>query len=263
MRAHEYLFLFDAKDIIEDEHDEFLKAFADEGLHNVVLGHDLVIVRLPAEGAELDAEIDRVEKIVNEILVTDQSARDYVLPAPSGEDLIVNVMYQETQQVVSVLVDSAQFAAMTSQFRARRTYEQALVEAVAALYHDTDVPLNEVFGRDIEVQDVIEEIRFWSPEQARRFLPALWDEDEVLADVTVIAMADLPGERGQVEICFPGRSESRATFKVPVKAVGVDRDSWDDLALTPAAPEHVRTWAAIGNYTVCVERPEPDYEPGF
>lgn len=269
MTADTRVFLFRAFWAEEGEKKSTVAFLEDQGFFDVRFEHYMIAFSTNDQDVR---DVDVEDMLIDEFALEDVDLHEYRMPPASGRNLIVNLMYKETGQVVSAVVDEVQWAAIVSQTRFRRTAADTQSHAAFLLYSDIDIPSEYAFDDDIEVQDVMRSVEFWDEAAALTWMPEFWDENDAMAVITVrpfitmknpISRGDgLGGDSGQVEmfVNFPRTRLSHVRFNVPVRLA--EKFSANHIVNTPAAPEIVRTWLAVGDAKVTIEMPEPEAEIG-
>ncbi len=255
MQATTKMFILKSRDF----HEELDAATTDKltaaGAGRADMGHGRIIVEAPIAKADdvrqvLEDEFDDLGKL--KLVEVD-------MPLPSGKMLAVNFQYRETDQICTANVDERLWAVMTRAEDPGRSDEEKEADAFAALYEDVEIAPHYVPGRDIDVQDVMSEVTFWTPDHMV-FDNAFWDADEPMAQITFIAQAE-PADGGNfIEVRIPETGTSTASWGMPVRLLPeVDpQTGHDGLALLPCAPAFVRKWAAVAPFEIEVTLPEPD-----
>lgn len=189
----------------------------------------------------------------------DLEISDHWLSGPaSGVNLQVELHYHDENQTVSATIDEGLLSSAlcgTDPF----DRENRRVHAVTALAGGNEFthgygPLNE----NMELREIVHEIRWWDEDGAIRFNPGSWQQDEPMVEVSFRPEAIDPIFGSAIEVAVDGM---QTEWKFPRRLLpqGVDLEdqkTYDLVAFMPCTPLLARKWAEIAPFSVSIEDPE-------
>ncbi len=239
MHVQQRLFISTHPDCDEAPSPAFVEQIRNAGGEILGWAHERLIVSASPESA------DRVEAAMRETeLFRVVNLRTYDLPEPSGIALIVNLLYHDGDQLSSATVDERLWAVMTSS-----SHDCAEADAFVALYENVEIDLHHAPDTTFLIQDVMTEVRLWPGPDALKWDPVMWREDEEKVEITFTALANLPWQRGVVEVAIPGTQSATHTFQVPARLV-LEGFPEEEVLNSLAVPAGVRAWVKVGPYSV-------------